>query len=149
MTAKLPDRRETSSSQHLTVVDGTAPSSAVFWVMTPTWYPTLAHVWLGPFPSLIWFDYLEWSQEARDVCTCLAPWISLIMWVMSDGVAGIWIGILPFNCRKVSSCSRSVDGLRNCFSTSSLFVQVKGDFCPQMIMFLCSVSFCLLLCVKL
>lgn len=44
------------------------PVPAVFWEITPTWCPSLAHAWVGPFPSLMWFDSFGRSQENGDMC---------------------------------------------------------------------------------
>lgn len=150
--AALPVGGETSSSQHLLKWMGSPLSSAVFWEMTPTCCLSLAHAWLGPFPSLMWFYYFGWSQEGSGVCTWLARWISLIMWVASDGVAGRPFGLKSFpliagpGCHHASALLMRRDAD---FPQAPCLCKWTDDFHPQIIPLLYSVSFCLLLCVKL
>lgn len=73
MTAKQRSQTEGKQAALSIYLSGwVPPSSAAFWEMTPTWYPPLAHAWVGPFPSLMWFDYFGWSRKA---VMCVPHWL--------------------------------------------------------------------------
>lgn len=77
--AALPERRETSSSQHLLKWMDSPRHHPPFGEITPTCCPPLAHARVGPFPSLMWFYHFR-VESGR--CSRLAG--REIMWLTWD-----------------------------------------------------------------
>ena len=132
--------RQKKNKQHWHTWTG---SPLISWFqMTPTWCPPQEHALVGPFLSLMW----SWSfllklerQWRVYLIGCLSK-SDLCGWQqMTCGVVG-W-EILPFNRRtKASSSVCPAHGLRYRFG-EGLFVLLRQRWFPQMITFLCSVSF--------